>query len=66
MNIDCLTELNNNVKKITYTGIGEIDGRDIVCILGGPKIQVAQPRYGSTAGFRGMTDIPHCSHCYCY
>jgi len=26
--------------------------------LGGPKIQVAQLTYGSTAGFRGMTDIP--------
>jgi len=26
--------------------------------LGGPRIQVAQLTYGSTAGFRGMTDIP--------
>ena len=29
--------------------------------MGEPKIQVAQPRYGSTVGFRGMTDIPYCS-----
>jgi len=28
----------------TYTGIGEIDWGDNVCILGGPRIQVAQPR----------------------
>jgi len=31
--------------------------------LSGPSIQVAQPRYGFTAGFPGMTDIPYC---YCY
>ena len=50
----------------TYTGIWEIDGRENVCTLGGPRIQVAQPRYGSTAGFRGMTDIPYCPYCQCY
>jgi len=48
----------------TYIGIGKIDGGNIVCILGGPRIQVAQPRYGSTAGFWEMTDIPYCSYCY--
>jgi len=37
----------------TYTGIGEIDGGDSVCILSGPRIQVAQPTEGSTAGFPG-------------
>ena len=26
--------------------------------MGGPRIQVVQPRYGSTAGFRGMSGIP--------
>jgi len=31
---------------ITYTGIEKIDGGDNICILGRPKIQVAQPRYG--------------------
>jgi len=41
----------------TYTGIGKIDGGDNVYFLDGPKIQVAQPRYGYTARFRGMTDI---------
>ena len=45
--------INNNEKLTTYTGIGEIDGGDSVCILGGPRIQVAQPRYSSTAEFRG-------------
>jgi len=25
--------------------------------LGGPTVQIVQPRYGSTVGFRGMTDI---------
>ena len=61
-----LTEIHNNVNGKNYTGIGKIDGGDSVCILGGPRMQVAQPRYGFTAGFRGMTDIPHCSYCYCY
>jgi len=28
--------------------------------------KVAQPRYGSTAGFWGITDIPYCSYCHCY
>ena len=37
----------------TYTGIGEIDGGDNVCILGGPRIQVTQPIEGSTEGFLG-------------
>jgi len=41
----------------TYTEIEKIDGGDNICIFGEPKIQVAQPRYGSTAGFWGMTDI---------
>jgi len=50
----------------TYTGIGKIDEGDSVCILGGLRIQVAQPRYCSTAGFQGMTDIPYCSYCHCY
>jgi len=45
---------------------GEIDGGDGVCILGGPRIQVVQPRYGSTAEFWGMTGIPFCLYCYCY
>ena len=49
----------------TYTGIGEIDG-DNDCILGGPRMQIAQLRYSSIAGFRGMTDIPYCFHYYCY
>jgi len=31
----------------------KIDGGDNVCILGGPKIQVAQQTEGSTAGFPG-------------
>ena len=35
----------------TYIEIEEIDGGDIVCILGGPRIQVAQPTEGSTAEF---------------
>ena len=26
--------------------------------MGGLRIQVAQPKYGSTTGFQGMTDIP--------
>ena len=51
-----------NVKWTTYTGIGKIDRGDSVCILGGPRIQVTQPTYGSTAGFRGMTDIPSVSY----
>jgi len=42
---------------------GKIDGEDSVCILSGPRMQVAQPTYDSTVGFRGMTDIPsvYCS-----
>jgi len=48
----------------TYTGIGKIDRGDSVCILDGPRIQVAQPRYGFTTGFRGMTDIPYWSYCH--
>ena len=43
--------------KITYIGIGEIDRGDNVCIMGGPRIQVTQPKYGSTARFPGLTDI---------
>ena len=35
----------------------KIDGGDNVCILGGPRIQVATD-LGSTEGFQGMTDIP--------
>ena len=50
----------------TYTGIRKIDGGDRVYILGGAKIQVVQPRYGSTARFWGMTDIPYCSYCHGY
>ena len=46
-------DLNKNVIKTTYTGIGKINGGDSVCILGGPRIQVAQPRYGSLQGSRG-------------
>jgi len=41
-----------------YTRIGKIDGGDNICILGGLRIQVAQPTYDSTTWFRGMTDIP--------
>jgi len=52
-NIDCLTELNNNINGQTYTGIGKSDGGDSVYILGEPRIQVAQPTEGSTAGFLG-------------
>ena len=37
---------------------GKIDRGDRIGILGGPRIKVAQPKYGSTAGFQGMTDIP--------
>ena len=48
---------------MTYTGIGKINGGDIVWIFDGPRIQVAQPRYSFTAGFRGMTDIPSI---YCF
>ena len=33
--------------------IRKIDGEDNVCILGGPRIQVAQPTEGSTAEFPG-------------
>jgi len=32
--------------------------------LGGPRIQVAQPKYGSTAESWRMTDIPYYSYCY--
>ena len=54
-----MIDLNKDLKKKTYTGIEKIDGGDNVCILSGRKIQVVQPKYGSTAGFQGMTDIPH-------
>jgi len=37
--------------------IEEIDGRDNLYILGGLRIQVAQLKYGFTAGFWGITDI---------
>jgi len=50
----------------TYTGIEKIDGGDSVCILGGPRIQITQPRYSSTAGFWEMTNIPYCLYCYYY
>jgi len=36
-----------------FTGFGEIDGGDSVCILGGPRIQAVQSRYGSTVSFGG-------------
>jgi len=52
--IDCLAELNNNVNGQLTLRLGEIDGGDNVCILGGPKIQqVTQSTEGSTAGFLG-------------
>ena len=51
---------------ITYTGIGKIDGGDCVCILGGTRIHVKQPRYGSTARFRGMTNISYYPYCHYY
>ena len=34
----------------------KIDGGDSICISGGSRIQVAQPRY--IAGLPGMTNIP--------
>ena len=48
------------------TGIRKIDGGDNIYIFGEPRIQVAQPTYGSTAGFQEMTDIPYHLYCYCY
>jgi len=30
------------------------------------RIQVAQPSYGSTAGFQGITDVLYYSYCYYY
>ena len=38
-----ITKLNNNVNGQLTLGLGEIDGED-VCILDGPRMQVAQPR----------------------
>jgi len=62
-----MTELNNNVNEQLTLRLRKFDGGDIVCILVGPRIQAAQPTYGFTAGFRGMTDISsvYCLQCYC-
>ena len=49
-----------NIRQLTSGW--KIDGRDNVCILGECRIQVAQPKYGFTVGFWGMTDI---SSVYC-
>ena len=48
----------------TYTGIAKIDGGDSVYILGGPRIQVAQPAEGFTARFPGDDGHPICT-VYC-
>ena len=40
---------------------GKIDRGDGISILGGPRIQVAWPKEGSTAGFPGADWLPICS-----
>ena len=52
MEIDYLTELNNNVNGQVTLELEKLM-EESVCILGGPRIQVAQPTEGSTAGFLG-------------
>ena len=57
MDIDCLTELNNNINGQLTLRLGKLM-EETTSIFWVPRIQIAQPTYDSTAGFRGMTDIP--------
>jgi len=49
--------LKNNVIRQLTLELGKLI-EEISLMLSGPRIQVAQLRYGSTAGFREMTGIP--------